>query len=83
MKLSYSKPSHNILSYVSTANIEKVTKFYNLGDKTFETDFSSYTKTVLTLFLLKLKLVKLTYGMFYQLKQLIRKVSFHTIFTRP
>ena len=26
----------------STANIEEVMKFYNLGHKTFETDFSSY-----------------------------------------
>ena len=38
--LSYSKPFHNNLNYGSTANIEEVTKFYNLGDKTFETDFS-------------------------------------------
>ena len=28
-------------NYASTANIEEVTKFYNSGDKTFETDFSS------------------------------------------
>ena len=34
LKLSYSKPFHNTLNYVSTANIEKVIKFYNLGDKT-------------------------------------------------
>ena len=34
LKLSYSKPFHNTLNYVSTANIEKVMKFYNLGDKT-------------------------------------------------
>ena len=40
LKLSYSKPFHNTLNYVSTANIEEVMKFYNLGDKTFETDFS-------------------------------------------
>ena len=42
LKLSYSKPFHNTLNYASTANIEEVTKFYNLGDKTFETDFNSY-----------------------------------------
>ena len=29
------------LNYGSTANIEEVMKFYNPGDKTFETDFSS------------------------------------------
>ena len=29
------------LSYASVENIEKVIKFYNLGDKTFETDLSS------------------------------------------
>ena len=38
--MSYSKPFHNTLNYASTANIEEVMKFYNLGDKTFETDFS-------------------------------------------
>ena len=40
LKLSYSKPFHNTLNYASTANIEEVMKFYNLSDKTFETDFS-------------------------------------------
>ena len=40
LKLSYSKPFHNNLKYASTANIEEVVKFYNLGDKTFKTDFS-------------------------------------------
>ena len=40
LKLSHSKPFHNTLNYVSTANIEEVLKFYNLGDKAFETDFS-------------------------------------------
>ena len=30
----------NTLNYVSAANIEEVIKFYNPGDKTFETDFS-------------------------------------------
>ena len=29
---------HSTLNYASAANIEEVTKFYNLGDKTFETD---------------------------------------------
>ena len=41
LKLSYSKSFHNTLNYASTANIEEVVKFYNLGDKTFETDFNS------------------------------------------
>ena len=40
LMLSYSKPFHNTLNYASTTNIEEVMKFYNLGDKTFETDFS-------------------------------------------
>ena len=40
LKLSYLKPFHNTLNYASTANIEEVMKFYNLGDKTFETDFN-------------------------------------------
>ena len=39
LKLSYSKPFYNALNYASTANIEEVMKFYNPGDKTFETDF--------------------------------------------
>ena len=43
LKLSYSRPFHNTFSYASTANIEEVMKFYNLGDKTFETDFSYWT----------------------------------------
>ena len=34
------KPFHNTLNYTCTANIEEVMKFYNLGHKTFETDFS-------------------------------------------
>ena len=41
LKLSYSKPIRDILNYGSIASIEKVMKFYNLGDKTFETGFSS------------------------------------------
>ena len=40
LKLSYSNLFQNTLNYVSIANIEEVMKFYNLGDKTFETDFS-------------------------------------------
>ena len=28
------------MNYASTANIQEVMKFYNLGDKPFETDFS-------------------------------------------
>ena len=38
--LFYSKPFHNTLNYASAANIEEVMKFFSLGDKTFETDFS-------------------------------------------
>ena len=41
LKLSYSKRFHNTLNYASTVKIEEVMKFYNLGDKTFETDFSN------------------------------------------
>ena len=41
LKLSYSKPFHDTLNYASTANIEEVMKFYNLGHKTFETDFKT------------------------------------------
>ena len=41
LKLPYSKPFYNTLSYASTANIEEVMKFYDLGDKPFETDFCS------------------------------------------
>ena len=37
--LSYSKPFSNSLNYASTANIEEVMKFYNLGNRSFETDF--------------------------------------------
>ena len=46
--LSYSKLIHNILNYASTANIEEVMKFYYLGDKTFETDFSRLLLTKLS-----------------------------------
>ena len=31
----------NNLNYASTSNIREVMKFYNLGNKTFETDFTS------------------------------------------
>ena len=36
LKLSHSKPFHNTLNHVSTANIEEVMKFY----KAYETDFN-------------------------------------------
>ena len=32
--------------YASTSNIREVIKFYNLGDKTFETDFSQYRASI-------------------------------------
>ena len=32
----------NNINYSSTSNIEEVMKFYNLGHKTFETDFRSF-----------------------------------------
>ena len=37
--LSFSKSFHKNLNCASTANIEEVMKFFNPGDKTFETDF--------------------------------------------
>ena len=40
LKFPYSKPFRNNMDYASIANIEEVMKFYNLGDKTFEIDFS-------------------------------------------
>ena len=36
---TFPQPFPNTLNYASAANIDKVMKFYNLGDKTFETDF--------------------------------------------
>ena len=39
LKLFYSEHFHNTLNYASTANIEEAMRFYNLGNKTFETDF--------------------------------------------
>ena len=38
-KLPCSKPFYSTLNYTSTANIQEVMNFYNLGNKTFETDF--------------------------------------------
>ena len=49
LKLSYSKPFYYTLNYASTANIEDVMKFYNLGDKTFERDFSRWYQVSLHL----------------------------------
>ena len=46
LKLSCSKPFHNTLNYASIANIEEAMKFDNLGDKTFERDFSSRVSKV-------------------------------------
>ena len=37
--LSFWKTFQNNLNYASTSNIREVIKFYNLDDKTFETDF--------------------------------------------
>ena len=34
------------MNYASTINIEEVMKFYNSGDKTFETDFSTLWNTM-------------------------------------
>ena len=34
------------MNYASTSNIREDIKFYNLGDKTFETDFSTLLNTV-------------------------------------
>ena len=45
LKLFCSKPFHNTLNYASTANNEEVTKFYDLGDKTCETDFKTMNIT--------------------------------------
>ena len=45
MTLSCSKPFHNTLNYASTVNIEEVMKFYNIGDKSFETDFNYSSHT--------------------------------------
>ena len=38
LQLSYSKPFYSTLNYASTANIQEVMKFHNLGNKSFETD---------------------------------------------
>ena len=37
-------PEQFELNYASTSNIREVIKFYNLGDKTSETDFNSVKK---------------------------------------
>ena len=39
LMLSFSKTFQNILNYASTSNIQEIMRFYNLGDKSFETDF--------------------------------------------
>ena len=39
------------LNYASTSNIREVIKFYDQGDKTFETDFNSNSKTIQTIFM--------------------------------
>ena len=38
--LSVSLTFQNNLNYASTLNIREVIKFYNLGNKSFETDFN-------------------------------------------
>ena len=48
--MSYSKPFHSTLNNASTANVQEVMKFYNLGDKTFETDFSQHYQFHMTSF---------------------------------
>ena len=40
LKLSHPKPFYSTFNYAYTANIQEVMKFYNLGNKSFETDFS-------------------------------------------
>ena len=37
---SFRKTFQNTLIYPSTSNVREDMKFYNLGDKSFETDFS-------------------------------------------
>ena len=39
LTLSFLKTFQNDLNYASTSNIGEVIKFYNLGNKSFETDF--------------------------------------------
>ena len=46
LKLPYSKPFHNTLNYASIANIEEVMKFYNPGDKSFETDLCLFLQFI-------------------------------------
>ena len=45
--MSLSKPFWNNLNYASTANIREVMKFYNLGDKSFETDFEKSFSSII------------------------------------
>ena len=59
LNLPCSKPFRNILNYASAANIEEVTKFYNLGDKIFETDFIYYHISSQTLMEKKLNTAKI------------------------
>ena len=40
----YPQSFHNTSNYAFTASIEEVMRFYNLGDKTFETDFNIWRK---------------------------------------
>ena len=40
LKLCYSKPFYSTLNYSPTLNIEEVIEFYNLGNESFEIDFS-------------------------------------------
>ena len=46
MKLSYSKPLYSTLNYASAVNIQEVMKFYNLGNKSFETDFNLHVRFI-------------------------------------
>ena len=62
LKLSYSKPIHDNLNYASTANIEEVMKFYNLADKTFETDFSLKQFSHIVM---KTKIMQISSNIFY------------------
>ena len=41
-RLSFSKPFYSILNYASTANIEEVMKFYNLGDQVLKQTLNSW-----------------------------------------
>ena len=43
---SQTNSNSKTLNYASTPNIQEVIKFYDLSDKTFETDFSSQSSIV-------------------------------------